>query len=127
MRNQTIGPQAAIKLAEFARKYPPYEVSELRIEHCQIKSTDLQAILVALNDTQMLEYLSLVNLQMDQQNCKVLQEFISLSKYLLMIDLSYNKIAHQEVLPLLRCICENTKLKKINLAWNPLVPKSNYG
>ena len=30
-------------------------------------------------------------------------------------------------MPLLASICENTKLKKINLAWNPLVPKSNYG
>jgi hypothetical protein len=66
-------------------------------------------------------------LTFNEEHIDLLCRFIEKSKYLVKLDLSWNKFKLQNYLKLFKMICENRKLKDLSLAWNSLVEFNNLG
>lgn len=47
--------------------------------------------------------------------------------YLMLIDISWSRVKHTELLGLLRTISENTKLQYVDISHNSLAKNANYG
>jgi len=69
----------------------PYNLLELRIETCDISSDALHTILFALLRNFQLNKLALIGLSLNEQHIKLLERFVGSAKYLVNLDLSWNR------------------------------------
>lgn len=69
----------------------------------------------------------MIGLSFTEDQLKLLERFVSGAKYLMNLDLSWNRFKLQSFLPLFNSICASKRLQNLNLSWNSLVEFSNLG
>ncbi len=110
LRNEVIGLDTADKITHLLSRDLPYNIVELRIEMCNVSCDALTNILSALLKNYQLNKLVLVGLSFNEDHLKLLEKFVSGAKYLVNLDLSWNRFKLQSFLPLFTTICANKKL-----------------
>ena len=94
---------------------------ELRFAHCQIKPEVMTQLTCMLNQRSYLSHLSLVQVPLSDKKAQdALCEYISDSKHLRKLDLSYNQFTKDYLFSqrLLKTISRNKYLQDINLSYN---------
>ena len=65
--------------------------------------------------------LALVAVNFNEESIEELCDFVATSRYLEELDLSWNQLQPNQMMPILETLSVNIRLKSVNLSWNLLV------
>ena len=123
LRHVSLGAQFVEQLKGIFAKFFPNNVDELRIENCKITKEDSIELCRALNGECYLKKLSLVQANLDEECILELSYYVENNRYIQDLDISKNQLRSIHMLPLIRVLTDNKRLKYLNLSWNFLVPE----
>lgn len=116
LRNSEVSSKSVAMFSPFFLRYIPYNLSEIRFEHCQIATESIVLLLDSMKERNYIKRLAFVGLAFDRRCAKSLTEVITLANYLEDLDLSQLKAQPCDLELILEVMAEKQALKLLNLS-----------
>ena len=117
--NNAFGQKSLEALVPMLASDPKTGLRSLHLKHCKMAAKVTTRLLYSFNHQRnYIKSLSLVNVNLCQQNCQALCEFIRGARVLHELDISWNGMGCHQMYELLTVIAENRTLHDLNLSYN---------
>jgi len=126
-RRNEFGELTAVLFSDVMKRYMPYNLEELRIERCDVSKVGLQILLEQLANQNYLRRLALVKVQIDEFAALRIVDFVTHSRYLFELDLSYNHVKPMHMQTILEGIAHKSFFQVLNLSNNFFIDQASDG
>lgn len=109
------------------KRKPPFNLQELKLIDCNMKSGQIEALMTQLTEQDArLRVLALVNTTQTERSFRTVVEFLDNTQYLRELDLSWTVIRENQWPLLLAAVKDHSSLRMLNISHNLLLEKQSF-